>query len=61
MMMLLQRRRRLRLVAPGDLCLPAARLLACSAGQGWTPRVTVSVPGTSGRKKGCLEKIGLVR
>ena len=61
MMMLLQRRRRLRLVAPGDLCLPAARLLACSTGQGWTPRVTVSVPGTSGRKKGCLEKIGLVR
>jgi hypothetical protein len=40
-----------RLVTPGEICLPAARLLACSVGQGWTPRVTVSVPGTSGERK----------
>jgi hypothetical protein len=33
------------------VCLPAARLPACSVGQGWTSRVTVSVPGTSGGER----------
>jgi hypothetical protein len=46
--LLLQRRRCPGLVTPRAICLPAARLLACSVGQGWTPRVTVSVPGTGG-------------
>jgi hypothetical protein len=59
MMLLLQQRRCLRLVASGELCLPAACLLACSVGQGWTPRVTVSVPGTSGERR-LSQKNGLV-
>jgi hypothetical protein len=57
MMLLLQQRRCLRLVASGGICLPAACLLACSVGQSWTPRVTVSVPGTSERKKVVSKKL----
>jgi len=57
--LLLQRRRFPGLVAPRGICLPAARLLACSVGQGWTPRVTVSVPGTGGERR-LSRKFGLV-
>jgi hypothetical protein len=41
------------------VCLPAARLPACSVGQGWTPRVTVSVPGTSSGERRLSQKFGL--